>query len=115
MTQDGNLFTALAPDAAHEQITSLLATADVRIERIVSYGQASAPGFWFDQNWAEWVIVLSGSAGLLIEGEDGPRLLRAGDYLYLPAHCRHRVEWTSPEEATIWLAVHHRSNHAGCE
>lgn len=115
MIQDGNLFTALAPSAAHEQITSLLATADVRIERIVSYGQASAPGFWFDQNWAEWVIVLSGYAGLLIEGEDRPRRLRAGDYVCLPAHCRHRVEWTSREEATIWLAVHYRGNQADGE
>ena len=108
--RDGNLFASLTPNSVQEQITCLLAAADVRIERIVSRGHASPPDFWFDQNWAEWVIVLSGSASLRIEGEDHLRVLRAGDYLYLPAHCRHRVEWTCPDEATIWLAVHHRGN-----
>src|SRR5215204_3145177 len=73
---------------------------------IVSTGQASPPGFWYDQPLDEWIVVLAGSAGLLVEGEDGPRTLRAGDHVHLPAHCRHRVEWTDAARPTVWLAVH---------
>ena len=51
-------------------------------------------------------MVLAGSAGLLVEGEDGPRTRRAGDHVHLPAHCRHRVEWTDAARPTVWLAVH---------
>jgi cupin 2 domain-containing protein len=80
-----------------------------RIERIVSTGQASPPGFWYDQEQAEWVLLLSGSAGLLIEGEDAPRVLGPGDYVEIPARKKHRVEWTDPKEPTVWLAVHARA------
>ena len=69
---------------------------------------ASPPDFWFDQEWGEWVLVLSGSAGVLIDGETEPRTLVEGDYLAIPAHTRHRVDWTDPEQPTVWLAVHHR-------
>lgn len=84
----------------------LASSPHVRIERIVSRGQASPPGFWYDQDAAEWVIVLAGSAALLFEGETDPHRLAPGDYLHIPAHRRHRVEWTDPDQATIWLAVH---------
>jgi cupin 2 domain-containing protein len=104
----GNLFSDVARDLADEHVTALLATSSLRIERIVSTGQASPPGFWYDQDWAEWVIVLAGSAGLLIDGESAPRVLMPGDYLHLPAHMRHRVEWTDADQPTVWLAVHHR-------
>lgn len=107
MSLDGNLFLEVPNDAADEQVTVLLATPNVRIERIVSSGQASPPGFWYDQDWSEWVIVLAGSAGLLIEGEAKPRHLEPGDHLHLPAHKRHRIEWTDPARATVWLVVHH--------
>ena len=103
-----NLLTDIPPTAAAETTTELLATASVRIERIVSHGHASPEGFWYDQEWAEWVMVLRGSAGLLFEGESAPRTLRAGDHVQIPAHARHRVAWTDPDEATVWLAVHHR-------
>ena len=102
----GNLFSALPAALAEEQIIALLATPHLRIERIVSRGQASPPGFWYDQAWAEWVIVLAGSADLKLDGEAAPIRLARGDYLYIPAHCRHRVEWTDPDDATVWLAVH---------
>jgi cupin 2 domain-containing protein len=104
----GNLFSDVAQDSPDEQVTALLALPNVRIERIVSTGQSSPPGFWYDQDWAEWVIVLAGSAALLIEGEPAPRVLRSGDYLHLPAHMRHRVEWTDAGQPTVWLAMHHR-------
>jgi cupin 2 domain-containing protein len=105
----GNLLASLPQGLATEQTIELLANANVRIERIVSTGQASPPGFWYDQDWAEWVLVLTGSAGLLIDGEAEPRVLRPGDYLLIPAHRRHRVAWTEAERPTVWLAVHFRA------
>ena len=105
---DGNLLADVPTTLAAEELRELLATPALRIERIVSTGQASPPGFWYDQDWAEWVLVLAGQAGLLIEGEAAPRVLGPGSYVHLPAHCRHRVEWTSAEMPTVWLAVHFR-------
>ncbi|HZB36490.1 MAG TPA: hypothetical protein VE443_00605 [Beijerinckiaceae bacterium] len=91
-----NLFAGLPGKAAAEEVETLVAAPAVRIERIVSTGQASPPGFWYDEPLDEWVVVPSGAAGLLVEGESGPRTLRAGDHVHLPARCRHRVEWTDP-------------------
>jgi cupin 2 domain-containing protein len=106
----GNLFAELAEPLAEEQTTALLATPHVRIERIVSTGQASPPGHWYDQDGPEWVILLRGSAAILFEGENAPRLLAPGDYLHIPAHARHRVERTAPDQPTVWLAVHCRED-----
>lgn len=83
----------------------MLSRPGVRIERIVSTGQSSPPGFWYNQDEGEWVMVLQGEAHLHLAGEATPRILRAGDYLDLPPHCRHRVAWTTPEAPTVWLAV----------
>jgi len=107
MTGSSNIFADLPRDRAREHVAQLLDAPSVRIERIVSFGQASPPGFWYDQEWPEWVIVLEGAARLLFEGETAPRELARGDYLHIPAHVRHRVEWTDPQRATVWLAVHH--------
>ena len=104
----GNLFARVPRGSADEDIAALLTTPNVRIERIVSTGQASPPGFWWDQEWAEWVVLLTGGAGLHFEGETEVRELKPGDYLHIPAHARHRVEWTDPSEPTVWLAVHIR-------
>jgi cupin 2 domain-containing protein len=106
MIRGGNLFADLPAELNAEQTTILADWPGARVERIVSTGQASPAGFWYDQDWAEWVIVLSGAAGLLVEGEERPRTLQPGDYLELPAHVRHRVEWTDPGRPTVWLAVH---------
>jgi cupin 2 domain-containing protein len=103
----GNLFDALPREAAEEQVTTLLQEAGFVLERIVSTGQASPPGFWYDQGRAEWVLLLCGSAGLEVEGEPAPRTLRAGDWVHIPAHARHRVAWTDPDQPTVWLALHH--------
>lgn len=102
----GNLLYDVPAALAEEELRVLLETPWVRIERIVSTGQASPPGFWYDQEQAEFVVVLAGRAGLLIEGETMPRALGPGSYVHLPAHCRHRVEWTDPATPTVWLAVH---------
>jgi len=103
----GNALGDIAELGEAEQVRSLLAAPQLRIERIVSHAHASPAGVWYDQDWAEWVMVLSGAAGLLIEGEASVRQLRAGDYLSIPPHVRHRVEWTAADQPTIWLAVHH--------
>jgi cupin 2 domain-containing protein len=103
----GNLFAALPDPAGEEEILTLAAGAAARVERIVSPGQASPPGFWYDQDWPEFVALLQGEAVLAFA--DGTiRRLVAGDYLTLPAHARHRVERTSSTPPAIWLAVHFR-------
>jgi len=104
----GNLFAALPRRLDAEQIDALVANENLRIERIVSTGQASPPGFWYDQEWTEWVLLVAGSAGLLFEDEAEPRILRPGDYLVIAPHRRHRVAWTDVEHPTVWLAVHFR-------
>ncbi|MFK0310176.1 cupin domain-containing protein [Pseudomonas sp. NPDC090233] len=95
--------------AAAERIDELLQRPGMRIERIVSCGQASPAGFWYDQAEGEWVILLSGRAALRLEHEGYTRLLAPGDCLDIPAHCRHRVEWTVQGEPTVWLAVFYSS------
>jgi cupin 2 domain-containing protein len=102
----GNLFTDIPAQLAQEEITTLLASPAVRIERIVSHGQASPPGFWYDQPQDEWVIVLAGGAELAFAGEATTTRMGPGDYLHIPAHRRHRVAWTDPAQSTVWLAVH---------
>jgi cupin 2 domain-containing protein len=104
--ETGNIFANLPLRLPEEETTVLIERSGTVVERIVSTGQASPPGFWYDQDWAEWVIVLAGAAGLQIEGEAGPRRLGTGDYLELPPKVRHRVEWTDPDRPTVWLAVH---------
>lgn len=92
-----------------EIVDVLLERPNVRIERIVSTGQATPEGEWYDQETDEWVLVVAGAARLRIEGEDQDRDLGEGDWILLPARCRHRVNWTRTEPPTIWLAVHLRS------
>ncbi|MEQ1621100.1 MAG: cupin domain-containing protein [Methylococcales bacterium] len=101
-----NLFEHLPQPGAEESFETFLELGGVRLERIVSHAHATPEGEWYDQHWDEWVLLLQGSAGLLIEGEPEPILLKPGDSLHLPSHLKHRVEWTDAEQPTIWLAVH---------
>lgn len=103
----GNIFAALPLDRGAEHIDKLLESGNGRVERIVSFGQASPEGFWYDQEQSEWVLVLRGGAKLEVEGLPGLVELAPGDYLDLSAHTRHRVVWTTPGEPTIWLAVYY--------
>jgi cupin 2 domain-containing protein len=107
LASSGNLFAAAPEDMREEHAACLVDARYVRIERIVSMGQESPPGFWYAQPWAEWVVVLAGSAGLRFEGEAEVKVLSEGDYILIPARVKHRVEWTSNDHATIWLAVHY--------
>jgi cupin 2 domain-containing protein len=108
MTAPANLLRDL-PDARGGEVTETLvaAAAGLRIERIVSQGQASPPGFWYDQSEAEWVVLLAGAAHLRFADEAADRALLPGDHVHIAAHRRHRVEWTDPTAVTVWLAVFH--------
>lgn len=98
-----NLFTELPSHLPDELFTTLLEAANVRIERIVSHGHASAADFWYDQPQHEWVIVLKGAARL--QFEDGMVEMKVGDFINIPAFKKHRVDWTTPGEPTVWLGV----------
>lgn len=87
------LFQSLASDST-----------GVRIERIVSFGHHSPEDFWYDQDQAEWVMVVQGEAILALQGQENVHL-KNGDALNIPAHTRHRVVWTTPAQPTVWLAV----------
>jgi cupin 2 domain-containing protein len=111
-----NLLAPL-PDAtatAGERVDTLLTTPGLRIGRIVSRGQASPPGFWYDQAEAEWVVLLAGSARLRFADEIEARVLGPGDWVDIAPHRRHRVEWTDPMVPTVWLAVFYRSDPRPC-
>jgi cupin 2 domain-containing protein len=103
-----NLFSSLPDASAREAAEILLNSESVRIERMVSLGQASPPGFWYDQDEGEWVVLLAGAARLRFEDENEGRTLARGDWLDIAPHRRHRVEWTDPTAPTIWLAVFYR-------
>lgn len=100
-----NLFSELSPNLPDELVTTLLDANEVRIERIVSHGQCSPEDFWYDQEQHEWVVLLKGAAQLSFESHTVR--LQPGDFVNIPAHAKHRVAWTTPDEPTIWLAVHY--------
>jgi cupin 2 domain-containing protein len=103
-----NLLSPLPATVPQEIFTTLLQGAHFTLERIVSNGQVTPPGEWYDQETHEWVLLLSGSAGLVFEGETGECTLHPGDYIHIPAHQRHRVQWTDAQQKTVWLALHYR-------
>ncbi len=102
----GNLFDGVPCELPEESLNILLRRDGVRLERIVSTGHATPAASWYDQPQAEWVLVVKGEAGLRFEDEAEARPLKAGDFLFIPPHARHRVEWTGAREPTIWLALH---------
>ncbi len=101
-----HLLADLPVALPNECVQTLLEANGIRIERIVSNGHASPEGFWYDQETNEWVVLLSGRARLRFEGEE-PLEMVAGSYINIPAHKRHRVEWTDPHQPTIWLTIHY--------
>ena len=104
MHSKGNLFEGIPAALLDEYTERLAGNHGVRVERIVSHGHASRPGFWYDQAETEWVLLVRGHARLQFDG--GAKVeLKAGDHVTIPPHTRHRVEWTTGEEETVWLAV----------
>jgi len=98
-----NLFNEIPSNLPSELVVTLLDSASLRIEQIVSHGHASPVGFWYNKEQHEWVILLKGAARMTVEGTVLD--LKPGDFVNIPAHQKHRVDWTTPDEPTIWLAV----------
>ena len=100
-----NLLQGLPAGLAEEAFADILRRPGLRLERIVSTGQSTPSGAWLEQAWEEWVLLLTGAAGLTLEG-DPPLTLGPGDHLLIPAGRRHRVDWTDADAPTVWLAAH---------
>jgi cupin 2 domain-containing protein len=100
-----NLFRDIPTPQPDEVVERLVAGQHCVVERLISYGHASPNNFWYDQERSEWVMLLSGAARLRFEDELIE--MRPGDFVNIPAHRRHRVEWASPDEPTVWLAIHY--------
>ena len=99
---------AIPDDLPQELVTTLQRAGGLRIERIVSQGHASPPDFWYNQDENEWVVLLEGAPACSSKASLEPVELRRGSYLNIPAHVKHRVAWTDPDEKTVWLAIHYR-------
>ena len=103
-----NIFSENGISHSHEIFETLLDSENFKLERIISSGQATPEGEWLCQELDEWVILLSGKAGLSFEDEECILDLFTGDYIRIPANKRHRVEWTDKNQKTIWLALHYK-------
>lgn len=101
----GHLLHPLPPAGPDEVLETLLARGGIRIERIVSFGQSSPDGFWYDQDEDEFVVLLSGAAVLRFEDGDRTVDLTPGTWIDIPAHCRHRVEATATDQPSVWLTM----------
>jgi cupin 2 domain-containing protein len=107
-----NLLADL-PDAGTDERFELIASnGQLLIERIVSQGQSTPAGEWCCQERDEWVMVLTGRAELKFEGQTALQKMEAGDSVLILGGCRHRVEWTDPDQKTVWLAVHYYGKKA---
>lgn len=95
-----NLFADSQPPPSGERIDVLLSHSNLRIERIVS--SAKLPQTRYLQPQDEWVVLLRGTAKLVVAGECVE--LTAGDHVFLPAGTEHVVQ--SASEGALWLAVH---------
>ena len=106
MQTHGNIFADIPSKLDEELMQALWQTDHLKLERIISRGHVTPQGEWYDQETDEWVMLLQGAARLRIEGEEESIDLKPGDYVFLPALKRHRVEWTAPDQKTVWLALH---------
>jgi cupin 2 domain-containing protein len=108
-----NIFHSIPNTLAEELFETLSLTQHLKIERIVSQGHITAEAQWYEQAQAEWVLVLQGQAQLQFAEQESLLDLKAGDYVLIPAHQRHRVAWTEPFNSTIWLAIHFDESEHG--
>ena len=101
-----NIFASIPEDLSREISERLNDSEHIKIERIISKGHRSPETGWYDQDNDEWVMLLKGEA--ILSFFDGTSVnLKAGDYLEIAAHNKHRVDWTTPDQETIWLAIHY--------
>lgn len=101
-----NIFGAIPDNLDTEVFEDVFTSSHIRVERIISKGQSTPAESWYDQDEHEWVMVVEGKA--ILEFENGLVTLNKGDYVNIPAHCRHKVHWTDPDQVTIWLAIFYR-------
>jgi cupin 2 domain-containing protein len=104
-TTNGNFFADVPLHLPEELFEPILKSGHVHIERIISRGHSTPAGQWFDQAQDEWIILLQGEAIIVYE-HDVSITLKPGDYILIPAHTRHRVDWTAQNMDTLWLAIH---------
>ena len=104
-----NIYKNIPEKIDNELFEELISSNSFKLERIISKGHATPLGEWYDQDMDELVFLLKGSASLRIHGEEKLIQLNEGDYIFLKAHLKHRVESTSLDKETIWLALHYRS------
>ncbi len=102
-----NLFSNIPESFPKEIFETLLENTNFKLERILSCGQSTSGGKWYDQEKDEWVVLLKGKAGLRFENESEIIELTPGDHLVIPAHNKHRVEWTDQTQKTVWLTLHY--------
>lgn len=107
--KSGNIYSKIPIPKDNEIFETLAANKKFKIERIISRGHVTTKGQWLRQTHDEWVMVLRGAGRLRFRGSARQSILKAGDYVFIPANTSHRVEWTSPRKKTIWLAVHARN------
>jgi cupin 2 domain-containing protein len=101
-----NIFDVIPNSLDKEIFERLVESNSVTIERIISKGHKSPEHGWYDQDKNEWVMVITGEA--ILSFDDGSSIkLKAGDFINIAAHKKHRVQWTAPDVETIWLAVHY--------
>lgn len=102
-----NILGAIPSDLSAEVFEDIIKSPNIRIERIISKGQSTPADSWYDQEEHEWVMVLEGKA--ILEFENNHSLtLNKGDYINIPAHCKHKVSWTDPDQITLWLAIFYK-------
>jgi cupin 2 domain-containing protein len=104
-----NIYSRIPRTLKKEFFENILRGDSFRLERIVSKGHSTCEGEWCDHEKDEWVLLLQGSAGIRIKGKKRSITLKPGDYLCLPAHQKHRVEWTQQNTQTVWLAMHYQN------
>lgn len=102
-----NIFADIPKEIPQEIFEHIVNTNIIKIERIISHGHTSPENYWYDQSHNEWVLLLQGQAKILFAATEQLIIIKPGDYINIPAHQKHRVEWTDPNEPTIWLAIHY--------
>jgi cupin 2 domain-containing protein len=104
-TDLANLLTDIPAQLPDELVQTIVRAPAVQIVRVVSRGQCSPPGFWYYQEENEYVLLLTGAARLVFEDQTEPLEMIPGSCVNIPAHKRHRVEWTDPTQNTVWLGI----------
>ncbi len=108
MVTSKNILSGIPRELPEEVFETMLESPNIRLERIVSKGHSSPDDFWYDQDENEWVIIMQGHAKLRFEEKNELVEMKEGDYINIPAHVKHRVEWTRPDEETIWFALFYK-------